>query len=105
MVMEELTKLQDSPSYPNAVEQGKGGMMAGREVESMDFDRGKEIAKVVEEQLGHRKRKHKANMLYTHSFWLDQAVIDLYRHFQNPVGLCPCSQGLDCGGLEEGSVV
>ncbi|KAF9232439.1 CoA-transferase family III [Melanogaster broomeanus] len=36
-----------SPSHPNAVEQGNGGMMAGGEVESMDFDGGEEIAKVL----------------------------------------------------------
>ncbi|KAF9225673.1 hypothetical protein BS17DRAFT_777487, partial [Gyrodon lividus] len=73
MVMEELMKLQDPLSHPNAVERGNGGMMAGREVESMDFDRGEEIAKVVEEELGHGKRNCKANMLYTCSLWLDHS--------------------------------
>ncbi|KAF9221284.1 hypothetical protein BS17DRAFT_785660, partial [Gyrodon lividus] len=73
MVMEELMKLQDPLSHPNAVEWGNGGMMAGREVESMDFDGGEEIAKAVEEELGCGKRKHKANTLYTCSFWLDHS--------------------------------
>ncbi|KAF9223052.1 hypothetical protein BS17DRAFT_782291 [Gyrodon lividus] len=60
MVMEELMKLQDPLSHPNAVK-------------SMDFDRGEEIAKAVEEELGHGKRKRKANTLYTCSFWLDHS--------------------------------
>lgn len=47
------------------------GMVACGEAKSMDFKGCKEITMMVEEELRHGKRRHKANMLYSHTFWLN----------------------------------
>ena len=47
-----------------------GGIVAIREAELLDFCGDEEIARKVEEELGCGKCKHKANVLYSHGFWL-----------------------------------
>ncbi|KAH0832210.1 hypothetical protein J3R83DRAFT_13130 [Lanmaoa asiatica] len=45
-------------------------VVATGEAESLDFCGGEAVTREVEEELGHGKRKRKANMLYSHRFWL-----------------------------------
>jgi hypothetical protein len=49
-----------------------GGIVPWGEAESLDFSGGDEVARKVEDELRHGKHKRKANMLYSHSFWLSR---------------------------------